>query len=1305
MSEHKILWRIAWIVPLAILALFVAATLILHSSAFQAYALRELTQSASQSTGTQIDVQGMNVKWYPFAVELTGVTAQTPGATPKPLLFRADHVQVSLQLRPLLRREVAVQDLLVDHPVLYVRTESNGRTNLPAWHQSQSSSSRFAVQIAHLVIHDGVLQYDDRQIPLSAELRGFRTQTIFDPATRAYRGTLAYDLGRLQTAGMRTFDHRAEMRFVADAKHGTIEQIDLSTRHSYFGARAELTDYANPTLTGDYQARIVADDVGWILKNTSLPSGNVSSQGKFTYRTAAGPSWTDRTGITGNLESSALTIPSGQARVSVQSFRASFRLDHGRLSIEDGRANVLGGCFTSDSDVIDLANNSGQVRFAIHGASVEQAIQVSSANTLPMPPIAAIADLNVDASWKKTPNNAVTHVRGTLRQAPTSAANAIAIAGSVSLDYDAARNTASFQPSTMRTGNTELTASGVVRQNSALNIRLSTRDLHELGTLISALGPAQAAQRISDYDLHGGAELTGDISGAISDPHFAGKMSFTNLEAAHTKWRTLSASIDVDSGFLSIKDGSLINASQGRLTFNGQTKLVHWTADLNAPLSLQAHLQELSAMDLQHLANIDYPVEGLLNGEVSVSGSQQHPAARGHLELTKAVVWKEPLNQFVLNLNGDKQTIHLNVGMRASAGTLNAQLDYEPSARRYQVSADTKQLDLAKVNILQRSIANLTGQLTADVSGIGTLDNPQLSASLQIPQLQLPGENFRQVDARLDIKNKHTDFRLRSAVEQTSLDAKGSVELTPGYPANITVDSGKVPIGALLVRFLPQAEQAATGETEVHATLQGPLKNPAQLQGHAEIPILQLHTKSISLTNAGPIHLNYRDGILELAGAELKGNGTDIRANGSLPLQGPGNMNVTADGTIDLGILQQWTNGGHSSGTVTVQMRVQGPKSKPAIDGRVQIANAAYNSDNLPLGIEALNGDISVAGNRVNISTLTGKAGGGTVVFTGTALYGPVPNFHLALRANSVRLRQNGVRAVGDADLSWSGTTQASLLAGRVTVDKLSFTQGSDLSEIVGQFSSDSTVTEPSSFENHVRLNVAVQSSQNLSLASSQLSIAGSTDLTAQGTLATPVILGRISLTGGEVFFLSKRFEIDSGTIAFSNPVRSDPVLNLHVKTTVEQYNITANISGPIDRLKTTYTSDPALPSADIINLLAFGQTTAEAASNASTPASVGAESAVASAAGGQIASQVQKLTGISQLSLNPLAGNQNPGSQVAIQQRVSGNILLTFSTDITSAQNQSIQVQYKVRRNVSVSVLRDENGGYGIDINLHKVF
>jgi translocation and assembly module TamB len=216
----------------------------------------------------------------------------------------------------------------------------------------------------------------------------------------------------------------------------------------------------------------------------------------------------------------------------------------------------------------------------------------------------------------------------------------------------------------------------------------------------------------------------------------------------------------------------------------------------------------------------------------------------------------------------------------------------------------------------------------------------------------------------------------------------------------------------------------------------------------------------------------------------------------------------------------------------------------------------------------------------------------------------------------------------------------------------------------------------------------------------------GAANLNLTGTMANPVILGRVNLTGGDVFFLGKRYEVRNGTIEFSNPTHTEPVVNLYVATTVDQYNITLNFIGPVEQLRTTYTSDPPLPPSDIINLLALGQT-AEESAQSTTPASVGAESVIAQGVAGQVSGKIQKLAGISQLTIDPMAGNNqvNPGAQVAIQQRVTGNILLTFSTDVTSTQATTVQLQYRTSRQTSVTVLRDQNGGYAVDLRLHKSF
>ncbi|HEX4602539.1 MAG TPA: translocation/assembly module TamB domain-containing protein, partial [Candidatus Angelobacter sp.] len=64
-----------------------------------------------------------------------------------------------------------------------------------------------------------------------------------------------------------------------------------------------------------------------------------------------------------------------------------------------------------------------------------------------------------------------------------------------------------------------------------------------------------------------------------------------------------------------------------------------------------------------------------------------------------------------------------------------------------------------------------------------------------------------------------------------------------------------------------------------------------------------------------------------------------------------------------------------------------------------------------------------------------------------------------------------------------------------------------------------------------------------------------------------------------------------------------------------------------------------------------------------------------------------------------------NPGARVAIQQRVTSNLLVTFATDITSTQRQAIQVEYKFNPKWSVSGTRNQNGGFGVDGRYRKDF
>jgi translocation and assembly module TamB len=297
-------------------------------------------------------------------------------------------------------------------------------------------------------------------------------------------------------------------------------------------------------------------------------------------------------------------------------------------------------------------------------------------------------------------------------------------------------------------------------------------------------------------------------------------------------------------------------------------------------------------------------------------------------------------------------------------------------------------------------------------------------------------------------------------------------------------------------------------------------------------------------------------------------------------------------------------------------------------------------------------------------------------------------------------LYPDGLRSSLEANLSYSGTPRSSTLNGHVVVSHISFTPDFDLSKFADQFSTNNVVSQPG-FADTVKLAIAVQS-QDLNATSSQISIAGSAFLQVGGTAVDPVITGRTTLSSGELFYRNVRYQLQNGAITFDNPTETRPVMNVSVTTTIEQYNLTLGLRGPLDKLTTSYTSDPPLATADIINLVARGKTTQESAAQSQST-----DSMIASQAASEVSGGLQKLAGISSLQIDPTIGGngQSPSTQIAIQQRVTKNLLFTFSTDVSQPGNEIIQGEYQINKRWSVSAARDQLGGFSFDGRYHKRF
>ena len=177
--------------------------------------------------------------------------------------------------------------------------------------------------------------------------------------------------------------------------------------------------------------------------------------------------------------------------------------------------------------------------------------------------------------------------------------------------------------------------------------------------------------------------------------------------------------------------------------------------------------------------------------------------------------------------------------------------------------------------------------------------------------------------------------------------------------------------------------------------------------------------------------------------------------------------------------------------------------------------------------------------------------------------------FRLHAAVNQVRIRYpEGVSTVADASLDLTGTTDRSTLAGTITVLRAGFNPQSDFSSLIAQ--SAEPVQTPSArtgFLGGLNFDVQVATAPDIQFQSSLTQdIQVEANLQLRGTATNPAIVGRVNITQGQVVFYGTRYTVNQGTIAFFNPLKIDPILDVDLETKARGIDVTLSVTGPLEQ-------------------------------------------------------------------------------------------------------------------------------------------
>lgn len=1313
-------WKaaLAWtagIVAIVILLVVVGLVLVLHSNSGHQYILAKVEQRVSASLGSQVKTRNFRLAFSGIspAVDLYDVVVAGASPYPTPPLLTVDHMFASVQITSLLRQTWYLKDIRVDHPVVRVFVDRHGTDNLPQTKSSssQSNTNIFDLGVRHAVLNNGEVYYNNRKSVLNADLHDLSFQAAFDPAQQSYSGSLGYRDGHLQMGAYNPMPHDFQAKFLATRQAFTLQRAVLSSGHSQFNLDATVEDYANPHVRATYDASIDTGEFRHITKNPTLPAGVIRLAGKVDYAARPNVPMMAALVLNGDLSSRALRVDTPSFRGNISNIGARYTVANGNLDVRDLRANLLGGSLTGTLNVRGITGNAPQsaLHAALRGVSLADLKSMMASPSLKQVAISGGVNATADATWGKTFDNLVARADANLnaRLASANGAAGVPMTGTIHARYSARAKQITLAQSYLRTPQTSLTLDGTVSDRSALQVHLQSQNLHELETVANMFQPPAAGQPA--LGLYGTASFNASVRGTTSSPEITGQLNAQNLKVRNTAWRVLRTNVSLSPSQASLKDGLLQPLDRGRITFNLSAGLRQWSFTDTSPVQVALNASNINAGELAQAAGWQTPVSGTLAANIAVHGSESNPIGNGTVSLTNAKVSGEAIQSLNLKFNGAGDTVRTSLALRVPAGSAEGAATIFPRKKEFQANLQAHGI---RIELLQSGKArNMTGILNLDASGQGSFDNPQLSANISAPQLKVADQAINELVLQANVANHVGTFALDSQAINTSLRARGTVQLIGQYFANVTIDTQPIPLAPIVAAYAPAQAGNVTGQTELHATLRGPLKNKALLEAHAVIPTLRVNYKNtVQIGAVQPVHIDYANGVLDLQRTTIRGTDTNLELQGSVPVVDRGKpLSLLLQGNINLQIAQLFSPDVTSSGQLQFNINSFGKFANPDVQGQVRIVNATFATGSAPLGIQNGNGVLTLTKDRLDITQFQGTVGGGTVTASGGVIYRPQMRFDVALTGREVRmLYPDGVRETFGLNLTLAGTPENAILTGQVHLSDLSFTPDFDLMGMIGSFGGSTAPPPSQSFADNLRLNVSVQSTSGVSLVSRELSLQAAANLRVQGTANEPVVLGRINLNGGDLIFQGNRYILQGGFIDFVNPYQTQPVLNVRVETTIQQYNIHMMFRGPVDHLQTSYTSDPSLPPPDIINLIAFGKTTEASAANPSPPGALGAESLVASQVSSQVTSRISKIAGISQLSVDPVlqgSNQQNPGARITVQQRVTGNIFVTFSTDVTSTQNQIIELQYKVSPRFSVSGTRDQNGGFGFDTRIKKTW
>jgi len=357
-----------------------------------------------------------------------------------------------------------------------------------------------------------------------------------------------------------------------------------------------------------------------------------------------------------------------------------------------------------------------------------------------------------------------------------------------------------------------------------------------------------------------------------------------------------------------------------------------------------------------------------------------------------------------------------------------------------------------------------------------------------------------------------------------------------------------------------------------------------------------------------PVIIELSEGIISIPSFRISGPDLLMEISGILPIS---TTQTDIDRGMDISLHTDLApfsaltpQIGDVTGSLLVEIQVNGIVTDPEATGKVVIQDVNWDSSMIPEPIEHLSGMIDIGEKEINLKNFSTEFAGGVVELTGgiTRKNQNLDMVDIVLRARRIDMDYStDLRIQGGSELWLRGPWDKVSMGGTITIQEALYTPELDLINlltsmpeqrlIISEDNENESEDENIIYKNGIPLNFTIITQNDMRIENSNMELTLESHLQVVGTTKLPGVLGSINCNYGYIDLLLHEFKISSGTITFSQPYDLNPVLDIISTTQIKDEVITLQISGKADKPNMLLSSETGKSHAEIMKMLLGSET------------------------------------------------------------------------------------------------------------------